>query len=202
MGWGGRATSDGNNAQIVPHGNCRNTPVEIFETRYPWVHEQYSLNVDTGGPGEHRGGLGIRRVMQVNGETMTVTALAERMKRHPWGLFGGKPGSLTNLEVRRVTDENYRSFKEVFQTASSSKFTNIRLHRGDRVRLTSPSGGGYGDPLERDPELVAHDVLEGFVSAASALEDYGVVLDQSGRPDRTATERRRREMRDAVETAQ
>ena len=202
MGWGGRATSDGNNAQIVPHGNCRNTPVEIFETRYPWVHEQYSLNVNTGGPGKHRGGLGIRRVMEVNGDAMTVTALAERMKRHPWGLFGGKPGSLTNLEVKRVIDEDYRSFKEVFRTASSSKFTNIRLQHGDKVRLTSPSGGGYGDPLERDPELVAHDVLEGFVSAESALKDYGVVLDQSGRPDWTATEQRRREMQDAVETAQ
>jgi N-methylhydantoinase B/oxoprolinase/acetone carboxylase alpha subunit len=202
MGWGGRATSDGNNAQIVPHGNCRNTPVEIFETRYPWVHEEYRLNADSGGPGRHRGGLGIRRVMEVRGDSMTVTALAERMKRRPWGLFGGKPGSLTNLEVKRhpqasTRDEEYRTFGAVFRTTSSSKFTNIRLHRGDKVRLTSPSGGGYGDPLERDPELVAHDVREGFVSAGSALREYGVVLDEAGEVNLPATEQRRKEMRHA-----
>jgi N-methylhydantoinase B/oxoprolinase/acetone carboxylase alpha subunit len=201
MGWGGRATSDGNNAQIVPHGNCRNRPVEIFETRYPWVHAEYSLNADSGGPGKHRGGLGIRRVMAVTGDVMTVTALAERMKRRPWGLFGGKEGSLTKLEVKRTTDDDYKSFQEVFRTVSPSKFTNIRLQRGDKVRITSPSGGGYGDPLERDPELVARDVREGFVSPKSALTQYGVVLDESGQPDSIATEQQRKGMRHAMETA-
>ena len=56
MGWGGRATTDGNNAQIVPHGNCRNTPIEVLETRYPWIHEEYRLNDDGGGAGRTRGG--------------------------------------------------------------------------------------------------------------------------------------------------
>ena len=69
-GWGGRATSDGNNAQIVPHANCRNTPVEIFETRWPWIHERYGTRTMTpAGPGEHRGGLGIERILEVGGAT-------------------------------------------------------------------------------------------------------------------------------------
>jgi N-methylhydantoinase B/oxoprolinase/acetone carboxylase alpha subunit len=183
MGWGGRATSDGNNAQIVPHGNCRNTPVEIFETRYPWIHGEYSLNADTGGAGKFRGGLGIRRELEVAGDLITVSVLAERMKRHPWGLFGGGEGSFTRVEVKRITDNHYRTFQEAFNTVSPSKFANIRLHRGDRVRLASPSGGGYGNPLERDPDRVAFDVLEGFVSRESARDLYGVVLDASGQPD-------------------
>jgi N-methylhydantoinase B/oxoprolinase/acetone carboxylase alpha subunit len=193
MGWGGRATSDGNNAQIVPHGNCRNTPVEIFETRYPWIHHEYSLNADTAGPGKFRGGLGIRRELEVTGDLITVSVLAERMKRHPWGLFGGGEGSFTKVEVKRTGDDHFQTFQDAFHTVSPSKFANIRLHRGDRVRLASPSGGGYGNPLERDPERVAFDVLEGFVSQESARDLYGVVLDSAGRPDLSRTAELRKE---------
>ncbi len=176
MGWGGRATSDGNSAQIVPHANCRNTPVEIFETKWPWVHEEYRLNDDTGGAGRNRGGLGVRRVMEVAGDVITVSALSERMKRSPWGLFGGRDGSRTALEVAPAGSETYETFQEAFGLVSPSKFANIRLRRGDRVRITSPSGGGYGDPLERDPAKVLADVELGFVSRASAESVYGVVI--------------------------
>ena len=176
MGWGGRATSDGNSAQIVPHANCRNTPVEIFETKWPWVHEEYCLNDDTAGAGRHRGGLGVRRVLEVAGDVITVSALCERMKRSPWGLFGGHDGSRTRLEVAAAGSAEYETFQEAFGLVSPSKFTNIRLRRGDRVRITSPSGGGYGDPLEREPAKVLHDVVLGFVSRSSAESIYGVVI--------------------------
>lgn len=202
MGWGGRAASDGNNAQIVPHANCRNTPVEIFETRYPWVHEEYRLNEDSAGPGEFRGGLGIRRILAVEGDSITVSALAERMKRAPWGVFGGGEGGRTKLEIKRVGDDEYRSFQEVYGTASPSKFTNIRLRRGDLVRITSPSGGGYGDPLERDPERVARDVRDGVVYEATATQVYGVVLDANQRLDLAATDQRRSSMRHALAAAE
>jgi N-methylhydantoinase B/oxoprolinase/acetone carboxylase alpha subunit len=202
MGWGARASSDGNNAQIVPHANCRNTPVEIFETRYPWVHEEYRLNEDSAGPGEFRGGLGIRRILAVEGDPITVSALAERMKRAPWGVFGGGEGSRTNLDIKRVGDHEYRSFQEVYGTASPSKFTNIRLRPGDLVRITSPSGGGYGDPLDRDPERVARDVQAGVVYEATATQVYGVVLDAEQRPDLAATEQRRSSMRHAMAAAE
>ena len=202
MGWGGRAGSDGNSAQIVPHANCRNTPVEIFETKWPWVHEEYSLNDDTGGAGRHRGGLGVRRVMEVAGDVITVSALSERMKRSPWGLFGGRDGSRTALEVAPAGSDAYETFQDAFGLISPSKFTNIRLRRGDRVRITSPSGGGYGDPLERDPAKVLADVELGFVSRVSAESAYGVVLD--GAPDdglvvdEAATAALRRSLRDGV----
>ena len=150
-GWGGRATTDGNSAQIVPHANCRNTPVEIFETRWPWIHERYGLNDDTAGPGEHRGGLGIERVMEVAGDVITVSALADRAKRAPWGLHGGGEGSTTRIELQRPGEPGFRSFQEHYGLVSPTKFANVRLHQGDRVRLVSPSGGGYGDPLRARP---------------------------------------------------
>jgi N-methylhydantoinase B/oxoprolinase/acetone carboxylase alpha subunit len=193
-GWGGRATSDGNNAQIVPHANCRNTPVEIFETRWPWIHERYGLNVDTAGPGEHRGGLGIERIMEVGGGVITVSALADRAKRAPWGLWGGGEGSRTRIDLQRRGEAAYRSFQEHFGLVSPTKFTNVRLSAGDRVRLMSPSGGGYGDPLDREPAAVAADIREGFVSIASAERLYGVVMKDDGTVDEatTATVRSRR----------
>jgi N-methylhydantoinase B/oxoprolinase/acetone carboxylase alpha subunit len=189
MGWGGRATTDGNSAQIVPHANCRNTPVEIFETRWPWIHERYGLRDDTAGPGRQRGGLGIERVMEVGGDVITVSALADRAKRPPWGLWGGGPGSMTRIELQRPTDAGFRSFQDHYGLVSPSKFTNVRLTRGDRVRLLSPSGGGYGDPLERDPQRVLADVREGFVSVESAERLYGVVIGPDGTVDERATAR-------------
>jgi N-methylhydantoinase B len=194
-GWGGRATTDGNSAQIVPHANCRNTPVEIFETRWPWIHHRYGLNDDTAGPGRHRGGLGIERVLEVAAGVITVSALADRAKRAPWGLWGGGDGSMTRIELQPAGDAGFRSFQDLFGLVSPSKFTNVRLHPGDRVRLVSPSGGGFGDPLERDPALVEADVREGFVSRSSAEQDYGVVIRSDGRLDADATRRLRSERR-------
>jgi N-methylhydantoinase B len=186
-GWGGRQTSDGNNAQIVPHANCRNTPIEIFETRWPWVHLRYTLNRDTAGAGRHRGGLGIVRELEFVGDVVTVSVLADRAKEPPWGLFGGHPGSLTRVELQVAGDAAFRTFQEHFGLVSPTKFSNVRLARGDKVRLTSPSGGGYGNPLQREAALVEADVREGFVSRNSAEELYGVMIDESGSVDEEAT---------------
>lgn len=197
-GWGGRAAADGNDAQIVPHGNCRNTPVEVFETRYPWRHVEYALNADTGGAGRFRGGLGIRRTLRFVGDSIRISALADRMKRPPGGIFGGADGHPSGLELRRSGEPEFRTFQDVFRTVSPSKFVNVRLHEGDEVRITSPSGGGYGDPLERDPELVALDVREGFVSRESARAQYGIELTAAGGVDRAGTTESRRRLRGDV----
>ena len=76
VGWGGRSDADGNSNQVVPNGNCPNTPVEIFETRYPWVQTAYRLRRDSGGPGRHRGGLSTERIMEVRtDDTVSYTHL-------------------------------------------------------------------------------------------------------------------------------
>lgn len=175
-GWGATDSGDGNNAQIVVNGNCRNTPVEIFETRYPLRTVQYSLIADSGGAGRHRGGLGTRRIMRVGaGAEVTASALFDRTHGdfRAWGLEGGMPGGYGAIKVRRAGEDEFRTFSEVYGTVSPAKFTNIVLHEGDEVMLDSPGGGGFGDPVQRERELVARDVAEGIVSAAAARELYG-----------------------------
>jgi N-methylhydantoinase B len=175
-GWGATAAQDGNDAIIVKNGNCRNTPVEIFETRFPLRVLEYSLVDDSGGPGAHRGGLGTQRVFEVQEDTeVTVNALLDRTKPGfgAWGLVDGESGELAAILVKRKGESEFRTFTEVFGTASASKFTNIRLQSGDQVVLRSPGGGGYGDPTERSEELVREDIAQGFVSEERARSAYG-----------------------------
>jgi N-methylhydantoinase B/oxoprolinase/acetone carboxylase alpha subunit len=193
MGWGGRATTDGNNAQIVPHGNCRNTPIEVIETRYPWIHEEYRLNPDGGGAGRTRGGLGITRTLTVDADEIVVNAFTDRSRVQPWGLFGGLPGQCGAFLVRKAGEEEWQYFSQAFGTPSDTKFSNVRLHRGDQVVLRTPSGGGFGSPWERATESVAADVADGFVTEEAARELYGVVF-RDGAVDPEATAARRREL--------
>jgi N-methylhydantoinase B/oxoprolinase/acetone carboxylase alpha subunit len=187
IGWGGRSAQDGNNAVCVPQGNCQNTPVEVFEARFPWLHSEYRLNPDGGGAGHCRGGLGITRVMTVDADEIICSALFDRSRNAPWGLFGGAEGERSQLLVRLAGEERWRSFSDAFGTASDTKFSNVRLHRGDTIMLRAPSGGGFGPALERAPEAVALDVREGFVTPEHARSLYGVSLHDDGTVDGTAT---------------
>lgn len=174
-GWGAKSYDDGNDATIVKNGNCRNTPVEIFETRFPLVTVEYSLVQDSGGPGRHRGGLGTRRVLRiVDGAEVTVSALLDRTKEgfHAWGLDRGLGGGNGGILVRLAGTAEFKPVTELFGTASPSKFTNIRLHGGDEIMLSTPGGGGFGDPRERDRDTVRRDVEDGFVSGDAAERHY------------------------------
>jgi N-methylhydantoinase B/oxoprolinase/acetone carboxylase alpha subunit len=174
IGWGGRPRKDGNSQVIVINGNCRNTPVEIFETRYPMSIDLYRFLEDSGGPGQNRGGLGIEREFTVQSPEVTVSALFNRMLVKPFGLHGGGPGKSSGIYVQLAGESNWKTFKEVFGTVSPSKFSNIVLHQGDRVKIVSPGGGGWGNPLKREPARVLQDVIEGYVSPEAARRDYGV----------------------------
>ena len=175
-GWGAKSYDDGNDAIVVKNGNCRNTPVEIFETRYPLRVLEYSLIPDSGGAGRMRGGLGTRRILRVEpGAEVTVNALFDRTKPGfgAYGLDGGSKGGAAAILVKRAGDSAFRTFSEVFGTVSPSKFTNIVLTEGDEVLIASPGGGGFGEARERDRERVAEDVQQGFVSASAARDIYG-----------------------------
>ena len=173
VGWGGRHGLDGNDMVVTINGNCRNTPVEVFETRYPaFLIETYRLLPDSGGPGEFRGGLGGERLLTVTNE-VTVSALLNRMQADPWGVLGGSEGARGGIWVKRAGREDWQTFVEAFGTVSPSKFSGIRLHAGDQVRLAMPGGGGYGDPRRRERGQVARDIEEGFVTVARARDDYG-----------------------------
>jgi N-methylhydantoinase B len=176
-GWGGRHQHDGNNAVVVPNGNCRNTPVEVFETRYPWLTRSYELVQDSAGPGQHRGGLGIRRVLEVvEPAEINVSAVFERMKVRPWGLFGGGDAARSAVLVKKNGDDRFRTFSEVYGTVSPAKFVNCVVGAGDQVMLQSPGGGGYGHASLRDAAEVLLDVEQGFISEQAAREAYGVAV--------------------------
>jgi N-methylhydantoinase B len=175
-GWGAKSYDDGNDAIVVKNGNCRNTPIEIFETRYPLRVLEYSLIPDSGGPGRMRGGLATRRILRVEpGTRVTVNALFDRTKPGfgAYGLEGGGKGGPAAIRVKRTGDDAFRTFSEVFGTVSPSKFTNILLGEGDEVLIDSAGGGGFGDPRRREPARVAEDVEQGFVSERAARGIYG-----------------------------
>ncbi len=172
-GAGGTALKDGNDAEITRHSNCRNTPIEIFEHRYPLRTLEYRLVADSAGAGKHRGGLATQRTFEIEADEITFSALFDRSRIAPEGLFGGLPGLGSELVVRRVGESDFRPFDEVFGVASPTKFTNVVLKRGDQLRYRTPGGAGFGDPRERDPISVREDVLEGYLTAETASRDYG-----------------------------
>ena len=191
IGWGGRPAADGNSQVIVINGNCRNTPVEVFESRYPLRVDSYRLLEDSGGAGLNRGGLGIERILTMVAEEVTVSAIFNRMRVDPFGIGGGKPGGNSGIFVRLAGEESWSTFSEKFGTMSPSKFSNILLRRGDQVRIVAPGGGGWGDPLARSADRVVADVAEGLVTPEAALRDYGLTVERrNGSWDATPTPQR------------
>jgi N-methylhydantoinase B len=172
-GWGATATHDGNSVMCPVNGNCRNTPVEVFESKYPFLTLQYGLRTDSGGAGKYRGGLGSARKLRVLAPEVTVSALLDRTRTQAWGLFGGAPGASGGLLVKRKGDIEFRTFSEAFGTVSNSKFTRIVLKEGDEVLLLSPGGGGYGPLGERDRDAIEEDVRQGYVSRDHSRRFYG-----------------------------
>jgi N-methylhydantoinase B len=167
-GSGGRPDSDGVDGVHVNMTNTMNTPIEALEAYLPLRFEAYRLRADSGGPGEFRGGCGIERRWRLTSQKATLSILAERTKIPPWGLLGGKPGALGEYRIRRKNGE---------ETKLPSKCT-VPIYEGDELVVLTPGGGGYGDPLRRDPERVLRDFLNGFVSAEAAERDYGVAIDR------------------------
>jgi N-methylhydantoinase B/oxoprolinase/acetone carboxylase alpha subunit len=172
-GTGGTTLKDGNDGEITRHSNCRNTPIEVFETRYPLLTLEHGLVRDSGGAGRRRGGLGTHRTLRVTAPEITFSALFDRMKIAPPGLFGGGGGGTSALLVKRKGESEFRTFHEAFGVQSPTKFTNVVLREGDELRYRTPGGGGFGDPRDREPERVREDVLEGWVSRDAAARDYG-----------------------------
>ncbi|MGH2819502.1 MAG: hydantoinase B/oxoprolinase family protein, partial [Actinomycetota bacterium] len=187
-GAGACAWHDGVSGTTVNQTNGRITPVEIVEGEYPVRVRRFELIPDSGGPGRHRGGLGIRREY----ESLSAAQLALRSTRHevaPHGVGGGHDGATGRLTIHPGTGK-----EEVLPP----RIAGYALAPGDVLRLDTPGGGGYGTPLDRPPQEVLRDVIEGYVTRAAAQSAYGVVIadsDQGLRVDRTATARERERRR-------
>ena len=181
-GYGARSRSDGPDA-VQSHGqNTENAPVEELESNYPLRIDRYGLIPDSEGPGKFRGGLGIRRDYLFPSET-TFTILADRDRAGPHGLFGGQPGSISVYALMRDGEETHLSSK-----------STVHLQPGDVISYRTSGGGGFEDPLLRDPERVLSDVADGKVSSERASRVYGVVITEDGAGysiDQAATEKLR-----------
>ena len=175
-GWGGRRQTDGNSAQNHIHGNCRITPIEIFETRFPWRTVCYQLIPDSGGAGRRRGGLATRRIVEALAPEIRLSVFMDHVKNGAWGFQGGHDGRTAGVSIKRRGDAAFRSFTEACGTVSPSKFANIVIREGDQVMIESAGGAGYGLPEEREADLVLRDVEEGLVSTDSARAHYRVAL--------------------------
>ena len=166
-------------------GQFRPGPIEIHETEFPMRVVRFDVRADSGGPGKFRGGLGCTREYQLlEDAAVRVRGKGEmRSKVPPWGVFGGKPARTGSIAVNGV---------EVPETAREAV-----VKPGDIVRVNMNAGGGYGDPLDRDPELVLGDVLDGYVTLHGARDDYGVVIDSNSLTIDTKATRSLREQRRA-----
>jgi len=173
-GWGGRNFADGNDATDSINGNCRVTPVEVFETRYPFLCENYSLVTDSGGAGRHRGGLSTQRTLKTLDTPITGSQMSDRHYTHAWGLNGGHGGGLAGTWHMAANANKWATIADAFGKISPSKWSNVTIAPGDRVRFQTPGGGGWGNPNERPKELVKNDLEEGYISSQQAHEVYGL----------------------------
>jgi N-methylhydantoinase B len=182
-GWGAKKNEDGVSVTVcINDGDTHNSPSEQLEAKYPVLVERYAIREDSSGPGRTRGGLGAEMVVQAL-SPFSLTTRIDRMHCKPWGLEGGGEAAGNSIGIRR----NGRWEMDL----PNAKVFNVRLNRGDAYMMQSGGGGGFGDPMERDPELVAGDVREGYVSADVAHNVYGVVLTAAGDVDVAATKLRR-----------
>jgi N-methylhydantoinase B len=164
-------------------------PIEAVEQLYPIRIERTALRENSGGPGHWRGGLGLTREVRVLVGGSRLSVLAEKAVLPPFGVCGGGAGATNRFWVRRGE-------RPIQPSPLPGKVGGFPLERDDVVMMESSGGGGFGDPLERDPARVAADLAEGYVTLESAARDYGVVW-RDGAVDGTATRARRESLRAA-----
>lgn len=168
-GWGASDGKDGEVGQFcVGDGETYNVPVEMAENRYGIMIDEYSLHTDGAGAGKYRGGSGAVRTYRAMTDGQLFTASFGRNKFPAWGAAGGKDGSYNYFEFHKADGSTEGPMGIVARKV---------MNRDDTVRMVTCTGGGYGDPMERDPESVAWDVKNEYISVRQAEEDYGVVVD-------------------------
>jgi N-methylhydantoinase B len=189
-GFGGGPDRDGGDAPTMAMyaTGSQNQPIEVHERFFPVLFTELEIAQDSGGPGQWRGCPGIRHSYRLVHGGAVLGVFGDRRRFKPWGVRGGCDGSGQNVFVNRGRADQ----RELGMSASDAP-----IRAGEIVEVWSSGGGGYGDPLERDIELVLRDVVRGFVSADAARQVYGVVVEcvdplrAVWRVDEEATERLR-----------
>jgi len=168
-GWGAGEGLDGAAGQFcIGDGETYNVPVEVAETRYGVMVQEYSLRTDGAGAGKNRGGCGTIRSYTALTDGQSLTATFGRHRFLPWGFNSGQDGSRNEFEIVKLNGEVCGPF---------GKYARFPLDTGDTVRLITATGGGYGNSIERPAEMVAWDVRNGYITVDQAKELYGVLVD-------------------------
>ena len=182
-GYGGKYNEDGMNGTVcINDGDIHNAPIEASEAKAPIIVREHLLRPDSGGAGQFRGGLGIRRIVEAR-SPITVNSQIERTQCAPWGLDGGNAGLANHIHVERANGDRYEK--------ENGKLYSVQLGAGDRYVTESGGGGGFGAPSLRAASRVADDIRNGYVSPESPLADYCVVLNDDLSLDEAATMRAR-----------
>lgn len=181
-GWGATRDRDGASGLIaITDGDTYNYSIELLEAKFPLLLNRYDYNIEGGaGAGRHRGGFGLVREYEVECDDAVLYCSFGRTVTPPWGLDGGCKGSRNGVEVTRGGGRT-----------RISRNPHFPLRRGDSVRIITGGGGGWGDPLTRDPGDVARDVRDGMITPAQALSVYRVALSRDGEVDSSETARLR-----------
>ena len=174
--WGGRHDADGLEGVTNPSQNMSNLPVETLEARYPIRMTEYAFRDDSGGAGEHRGGLGLVRTYELLAGDAILQLRADRTEHPPYGLFGGRPGAPSRNLL--TTDGETR--------ALPGKVT-LEMRGGMTLRHEQAGGGGYGDPLRRPFAAILRDIADGKLTRQRAAADYALVFNPAGGIDESAT---------------
>lgn len=170
-GWGATVKRDGQSG-MVPAGDGETyiMPVEVCETRFPILVDQFTFNTaQPAGIGRFRGGFGLVRDYRILSDRADLTTTFGRFKFPPWGADGGGDGSPNAVEI--IVHGNQHS------SLRRGKLARYTLHQGDVARLITGVGGGYGEPSERDPSLVESDIRNEYLSREEAREIYGVIVE-------------------------
>jgi N-methylhydantoinase B len=172
-GWGAKSDQDGMSATVALNdGDTHNSPIEATEAKSPIVIEQRALRQDSGGAGRYRGGLGVAQQTHMR-KTATIYSRMERTICAPWGLHEGKAALANRVSIIRADGSK--------KTFATGKFNPMELAEGDGFLVETAGGGGFWNPLEREPQKVLADVRSGYVSLEAARREYGVAIAQQGR---------------------
>ena len=199
VGWGATDERDGPNALMFPTQTMvQNVPIEVYENKAPITFDQLSLREDSGGAGRYRGGLGIRRDYRATAP-LGILSIVKKTKTPGWGIEGGEAGAKNVVVLTPQADSDWKDRIQII--ADNNELYDkedaeqqwVGMMRGqflpdEVVSNRSGGGGGYGDPMEREPVAVLEDVIDGYVTRAVARDEYGVIITEDLEIDHAATD--------------
>ncbi len=179
-GYGGNPLGDGLSNGCSTIGISKTTPIEVMEQYYPVLFEEYSLHEGSGGAGEYRGGFGVNYTIRLRRGDARASMVMDHGRTGPLGALGGADGGVNKVRIETASGS--------YVPPHLSKDQDIELEPGDRIYVSTPGGGGFGDPFKREPLRVARDVARGYYTSAQAEGLFGVALCADGSVDAKRSE--------------